>query len=181
MIRVNIQKSGYIAPEHIKKLNAAAVLCERVVNDPEFKEKICGFKWSVSYRVGFFRRKWVTESGVGFRMSEGLDAAGVYAEIEKGDELQKGAKDGEIDIIVNVDYPGKRGILGWTTPTIVNQYISGWFLEDAEIWEIVGNFIHEWMHKIGFDHEYRSTVLRPFTVPYAVGEIAEAIAKRLVG
>jgi hypothetical protein len=181
MIKLNVQKSGYIKPEHSAKIDLASVVAEQVLNDPEFKQSVLDFKWEVSYRVGFFRRKWVTESGTGFRMSEGLDAAGVWGKIEAGDELQKGAVDGEVDIIINVDYPGKRGILGWTMPSILNQHISGWFLEGAEVYEIVGNMIHEWMHKVGFDHEYRGNVLRPFTVPYAVGDIAERIAKRLVG
>ena len=33
--------------------------------------------------------------------------------------------------------------------------------------------MHEWLHKIGFEHSYYNNSDRPYTVPYAIGEIVE--------
>ena len=44
--------------------------------------------------------------------------------------------------------------------------------------EIAGNLAHEWMHKIGFDHDFNSTSRRPYSVPYAVGDLVESLAEQ---
>ena len=175
-VNVEIQNAK---PEHKAKLLKAAEIAGQVLSSQSFDELVLGFKYTYTYRVSFWRRIYKTETVDGFYQAEGKSNKEILDIIKIGDELKKGERDGEIDVIINVQYPGKRGVLGWTYPTIIQQYISGWFLDDASVPELVGNMIHEWLHKLGFDHDYRATALRPYSVPYAIGDIAEKIAKEI--
>ncbi len=47
--------------------------------------------------------------------------------------------------------------------------------------DMVGHWVHEYMHMIGFDHAFKSDPLRPFSIPYFVGDRAVAAAVRLGG
>lgn len=41
---------------------------------------------------------------------------------------------------------------------------------------LAGHWLHEYMHMLGFDHAPNDDALRPFSVPYFVGNAAEALA-----
>jgi len=177
-VKVNVEIQN-AKPEHKEKLIEAAKLAGEVLSSPSFNSAVLNFSYSYTYRVSFWRRIYKTEVVQGFYQANGMSNQDILNTINLGDELQNGNKDGEVDVIINVQYPGKRGVLGWTYPDVIQQYISGWFLDDATVPELVGNLVHEWLHKIGFDHDYRATSLRPYSVPYAIGDIAEKIAREL--
>jgi hypothetical protein len=46
-------------------------------------------------------------------------------------------------------------------------------------YQVAGNLTHEWLHKLGFDHDVASTPARPYSVPYAVGYILRDLASDL--
>ena len=46
-------------------------------------------------------------------------------------------------------------------------------------YEVADNMMHEWLHKIGFNHTVKPTPERPFSVPYAVGYIVKGIARQM--
>ena len=45
------------------------------------------------------------------------------------------------------------------------------FLDGATIGFIAGNIAHESMHKIGYEHDFDATAIRPYSVPYGIGDI----------
>ena len=42
--------------------------------------------------------------------------------------------------------------------------------------DVAANMAHEWVHKIGFGHDYYYTEDRPYSVPYAIGNIVAEVA-----
>ena len=63
----------------------------------------------------------------------------------------------------------KKGVLGYTYPSTVKQWIYKSFFIDATYKEVSQNLTHEWMHKIGFGHPSKKTSTRKYSVPYACG------------
>lgn len=45
--------------------------------------------------------------------------------------------------------------------------------------QIASNLTHEWLHKVGFAHDYSNTSRRPYSVPYGVGNIVEALVREM--
>lgn len=71
-------------------------------------------------------------------------------------------------------YDGRKGVYGYTypnSPTIyLNRYYRSQYDYNMKYWSIdaeVSNAVHEATHKMGFDHDYRSTSRRPYSVPYS--------------
>lgn len=70
-------------------------------------------------------------------------------------------------------YDGRKGVYGYTypnDPTIyLNRYYRTQWDYDNGYWSIdaeVSNAVHEATHKMGFEHDYRRTSRRPYSVPY---------------
>lgn len=52
-------------------------------------------------------------------------------------------------------------------------------IEDMTAAELAGHWLHEYMHIAGYDHAYKDDELRPFSVPYFVGDLATRWATEL--
>jgi hypothetical protein len=76
-------------------------------------------------------------------------------------------------------------VIGYTYPTIVTTYANKkYFLSNLESMSgnaaIFANIIHEYLHKVGFDHSFYNNATRRYTVPYAMGDIAEESYKHFL-
>lgn len=49
------------------------------------------------------------------------------------------------------------------------------FLDGAIAAFIADNLAHESMHKLGYEHDFEPTAIRPYSVPYGVGEIVNTL------
>lgn len=183
MIKVILNKhSGFTGTRYVKLLRCVDLL-EKTVNSPAFEERVKNFsyyKW-VTIRYGFLglKKRQVLERGDNFRWNDGLTKEEIFNDLMEGDEVLLPEKDFEIDLDMSYIVRSYNGVLGYTYPNIIGTYIYSWFFDSAEDWEIVGNMMHEYWHKKGFDHEFNFTALREFTVPYAIGYIAEKVAKEI--
>lgn len=59
---------------------------------------------------------------------------------------------------------------------IFNRRKFGWLGVEGTC----GTLMHESCHAAGFTHDYGRTAARPYSVPYALGEIAQSLAKKMV-
>lgn len=102
--------------------------------------------------------------------------AQVLAILLAGREELDPVLDHEWDMELSV-YTRKRSTVGSTSPGITTVYMNRRALrfEEAGWGEIAGNMAHEHCHKLGFDHDFESTPKRPFSVPYAIGDMVEKV------
>lgn len=146
-------------------LESKAVL-ERIVNSEEFKQRVLHFTYGGQET---------------FVQNNGLTNLQIYNLILMGAERLPSLTEPNhvMDLSVQLytsSYFG-RNVVGYTTPSTSTIYMNTYFYRWATPGETAANMIHEWMHKIGFDHDYNATARRPYSVPYAIGSLIEELAR----
>ncbi len=155
---VNIfQLKNFSQADH-DKLRGAAFLLSRIVNSEAFRQRILQFSVNGVER---------------FHMNQGLTNEQILERINAGRESYSQTDDHSIDLALTLYRKWWRpwSVVGYTNPGKPEIFLNRNYFNVFQLNQIAGNLMHEWCHKIGFEHEYRSTRLRPFSVPYAVGQI----------
>ena len=163
-LRVNVaRRIGFTAAESAK-LDKAIVILGQVMNSPEFKEQILNY----------------AEYQGGFANADGLTRQQIFDKIMAGAEQLSPTADNEMDLDMEIRNLGwfQRNVVGYTTEDTSVITSNRRFFSNYTPAEIAGNLAHEWMHKLGFDHDFKSTARRPYSVPYAVGDMVEALAEK---
>jgi hypothetical protein len=159
VLRVAATTEGF-SPADLTKLDRALMLVERVLNSEEFHRKVLGFEWRAQRR---------------FAENQGLTNEAILARIFDAEEHSRPGRNGTLDLklqLVRSRNPWSR-VPGWTRPGDDTIWLNSRFFRRSD-WtaaDVAGNLVHEWLHQLGFTHPYQATPDRPFTVPYAVGEI----------
>lgn len=166
MLKVVLGALKNFSPAEEAKLRAALKLLETTMNSPEFKARVLEFKY-----LGKFQ----------FAQNEGLTNAQVYDKLMAGAEQLSPSIDSEMDLSLELYTPPwwkrlRNNVVGYTNPGTAVIFMNRSFFSRFELWEIAANIAHEWTHKLGFDHDFNATARRPYSVPYAVGSIVNAIA-----
>ena len=161
-LRVVINSAKNFNDTQAAHLEASRDLLERIVNSEEFKQRVL----HVSY-----------QGQETFVQNNGLSNLQVYNKIlEAAEQLPSPTEANRvIDLSVQLytsSYFG-RNVVGYTSPDTPTIYMNTYFYNGATPGESASNMMHEWMHKLGFDHDYNSTARRPYSVPYAIGDIVD--------
>jgi hypothetical protein len=162
-MRVSLGKvTGYSAAERTK-LDGAMKLLGDVLNSREFRDAVLASKFDG--KPGF--------------ASDTRSPQEVYATIRAAKENYTSQADGEVDLNVNLESFSwfQRKVVGYTTPSSDTITTNRRFFSGFDQSEIAGHLAHEWLHKIGFDHDFNATARRPFSVPYELGELIEKLAQ----
>lgn len=167
-MRVNLASARGYSPAEAEKLRQATTLLSRVLGSEEFRQRV----------LDHSRR-----AGPGFADNDGLDNAQVYEKLMAASESFAAEPDGEVDLQVEIRDLGWRGrnVVGYTYPNVPTITQNRRFFANSSPAEIAGNLAHEWVHKLGFGHDFRSTAQRPDSVPYAIGNLVEELARKLEG
>ena len=185
-MRGKLVLSGVTEAER-KKAHEALAYGVEILGSQGFKDFVMNYSWSITYTTGmWWWKRTVTEKGDNFRwnwMDDGdpMTKEELYQTVMRAKELNLGeAADEEVDIFVEIDRGSNRGVIGYTNPGTKWQWVYSWFFKTYGVDEVAGNLIHEWLHKIGFDHEFKRSVLRDYTFVYAVGNwiVEQVKAKR---
>ena len=156
---INFKKSS-----DLKKAERIKFLIEDVANDPSFREKIVN--------ADFKDRGFVEENGNRIEMKNNQD---ILEKIVGGKEQ---FSDNEKDFIWGLRVVLYRSITGEvghrSRDTIFTKKRKFRKLDERYI---ASHWIHEYVHVIGFTHDFKKTEVRPFSVPYLVGSIALEILK----
>ncbi|MCO4754350.1 MAG: hypothetical protein KC478_07695 [Bacteriovoracaceae bacterium] len=113
-----------------------------------------------------------------FYKNKGMTNEQIYNHILNGMEDLSPAKDHEMDLELTLYY-SKTNTVGYTYPNTSEIWVNDRYFNKYSLGEVANNAIHEWLHKIGFEHSFYNNSDRPYTVPYAIGEIAEKIINSL--
>jgi hypothetical protein len=148
--------------EQENKVLDAVDLIKQVLASEAFKKKILNFTY---------------KGKKAFIDNNGLTNAQVYKKILEASEKLNPGKNNTMDITVET-YFTDANVIGYTMPSINKIYMNRKYFNNFTPVQISSNMVHEWLHKLGFGHDYESTPTRPYSVPYAVGYIVKALAAK---
>ncbi|MBN22981.1 MAG: hypothetical protein CL678_16975 [Bdellovibrionaceae bacterium] len=154
-------------PEDRDKIYAAAEVFETVINSEEFKEAILNFTYNG-------KKEFVDNNG--------MTNQEVYDTIMRGAEGYLNEPNHQADLDLQLYWARwwkKWRVVGYTYPNTSRIYMNKYYFNVFTPSDVAGNMAHEWMHKIGFDHDFNRTARRPYSVPYAVGDLISEIAQKM--
>lgn len=166
-LSVDVHMRNFTEADKVKVYKAVEIL-ETVMNSQEFKERI--------YNFTFKGQKT-------FHQNNGLSNKDIYAQLMTGEEVLMPNSVGIMNFDLSL-YRSKNPwskVKGYTKPDTMRIWMNKKYFRQSS-WtsiNVAGNMAHEWVHKMGFGHDYRHNADRPYTVPYAVGYIVGEIAKEM--
>lgn len=133
------------------KIRDAAELLERVLNSDELKSQVLAYE---------------------FKDDSGLTNEQIYVALM--------SRVVEFDLeLYKPPFWRRWSVVGYTNPGSPRIYLNRYYFNSFELADIAANLAHEWMHKLGFGHDYKPTARRPQSVPYAVGRMVGEIAAKV--
>lgn len=161
-VKVVINSATNFNSSQLAHLEESRALLERIVNSEEFKQRVLHFTFN---------------GQEAFHQNNGLTNLQIYNKImAAAEELPKVTPANQvIDLTVQL-YTSSwfgRNVVGYTSPDTSTIYMNTYSYNYATPAGTASNMLHEWLHKLGFDHDYYSNSSRPYSVPYAIGDIIE--------
>ena len=164
-LKVDVHMRNFLKKDKKKVRKAVKVLLD-VMNSKEFKQEVLNYTFKGKKQ---------------FNNNKGMTNQEIY------DHLMTGAEDliPEVDHTMNFDLTLYRSwnpfsqVRGYTNPNTKRIWIHKKFFRRRS-WtpvDTAANMAHEWVHKMGFTHDYKKTKYRSMSVPYAVGKIVWKVAK----
>jgi hypothetical protein len=166
-LEVNLRSTQYFSATDLTKLNKAFVVLTQVLNSAEFRDFVLNYNY---------------QSTGTFANSGGFDNEAIYNLVQDGKEAMLGIVDHTIDldlVLYNPPWYRRWGVVGYTYANTNKIWMNRNYFNRFEPSDVAANIAHEWMHKIGFDHDYKSTKRRPYSVPYAVGNFVSQFGAKL--
>ena len=125
---------------------------------------------------GIFKDQVLNHTYLGkkqFANNAGLTNLEIYNLIMSGREVLTPTADGILDVSITIYNTWLRGrnVIGYTYPNTPMQWISRRFFSVFDIKSISSNILHELLHKLNFDHDFKATARRPYSVPYGIGSM----------
>lgn len=166
-LKVSITTRNF-SQNDLVKLNKAIKILETVMNSDHLKNLILTFEHKG--QVQFFQ-------------NNGLTNFEILSLIMTGKEELNPIEDYTMnfDLTMYKSFNPWSKTKGYTKPDTLRIWINSRYYRKKS-WtaaDVAGNLAHEWLHKIGFTHEYYDSEDRPSSVPYAIGYLVRDIAKNV--
>ena len=161
-LTVNIEMVSFSETQEEKMLQAIERI-KIVINSSEFKQRVLAHTY---------------EGEKQFQANDGLSNEEIYEKIMLGAESLLPDVDREMDINVTMYY-SNNSTVGYTYPSSTRTWINSKFFNSYNYAQVAKNVVHEWTHKLGFDHDSSRTNRRQYSVPYGVGSIIEDLVNEL--
>jgi hypothetical protein len=102
--------------------------------------------------------------------NRGYTNAQIYKIILDGAEKLQPTKNNAMDAEVEL-YTASTNVVGYTYPSSKRIWVNTKYFDQYTPAGVAHNLMHEWMHKLGFEHSSSWNAARDYSVPYAVGDI----------
>jgi hypothetical protein len=149
-------------PQQASKVREALKLIRKVVRSPDFRDRVLGHSYKGERT---------------FHENNGLSNADIYRKILEGAESLIPEKNSRMNVELEL-YHEATNTIGYTYPNTVRIWINSRYFERYTPVQVADNLFHEWMHKLGFDHEVAYSKDRDYSVPYAIGYLVEELAQK---
>ena len=174
MLTVNLIEANGYTDNQLLKIKRTMAIIERVINSMAFKDAILNF---VRPSKGKKKRSFSFKKNLLFRFRKYSNKK-VYAKIMASKQAYGNVKNGTMDLYLTM-VPGGDGItIGYGYPKDKEIFTYSEYFDRATDASLANHIVHEWCHKIGFDHAFHpwQDKNRDFSVPYAVGNLIESLA-----
>ena len=175
MLKLNLIKTtGYDEPR-LLKLRGALAPVENILNSQQFKDAVLNFTTNGELTFSF-KKNW-------FKSFDTYTNEEVYKMIMQAHELHDNIMDGSVDLYLDLKEGSDGNVVGYGLPgdEIIHTYKEWFDNPDRKNQEIANHIIHEWCHKIGFEHAQQpwQDINRNNSVPYAIGNLVEGFYNNL--
>ena len=159
------------------RIDSALVLVRQVINHPAFRDAV------LAYGGGEPGRSFVDDEGRTLASSN----REVWETFTRAAEGYEPVPDGEMDLYLVGKHQFLRWPFAWPAYPVGHGYgdksrpiytYHTW-LRGNSVNDLAGHIVHEWSHKIGYDHEGDYTDNRPCSVPYALGRMVVHFSAQL--
>lgn len=145
------------------KMHEALKRLKVVINSVEFREAVIGHTYKEEQT---------------YVQNDGLSNEEIYEKIMLGAETLRPIENRVMDLEIELYYSRKK-VIGYTYPNVSKFWVNTRYFNTNSHSDVVGNVVHEWLHKLGFEHDFKRTARRPYSVPYAVGKIMRELVKKM--
>lgn len=147
-----------------KKVAKAVEMIKHIINTDEFHQLVINHQFNNEQK---------------FNENNGYSNEEIYQHILLGVEmvgnrLTNNAMDVELEL-----YEDSSKTIGYTFPHTARIWMNRKYFNQYSHAQVAGNLMHEWMHKLGFTHEFKWNKHREHSVPYAIGYLIEDLAVKL--
>jgi hypothetical protein len=154
MFKVKLASSTGFNEAQQKTMESSLKKFETVMNSDELKRKILEF---------------TSPAGSQFEDNLGLNNQQVFEKLYAGEEFYTAGVDYTADlhlVLVKKSKPlfQRYPAIGYGNPGQKEIYTYSRWFRSAKDYEYAGHITHEWSHKVGFDHSFRPTASRDFSV-----------------
>jgi hypothetical protein len=146
--------------EEKKKVEDALKVVKSIIQSKELRRSIASFTFQGTKQ---------------FAQNGGLTNMQIYSKIIEGAEVLNPEENWAMDLELEL-YRDRSSTVGYTYPDTMRVWVNRKYFDTFSSAEIAGNIFHEWMHKIGFEHDRKSTARRPYSVPYGLGYLIRDLA-----
>ena len=165
-VRVNILDTKNFSNKDQKKLDTVIATVESVLSSEAFHQRVLNYTYQGKKQ---------------FAWNDGKTNEEIYRELMQGNESSTPGANGVVDLSVDLWTPWYifSKALAYTTPSTKWIHLKKSYYRSGSISALADTMVHEWTHKLGFNHPYNATAERPYTVPYGVGGIVDDLASKL--
>ncbi len=146
------------------KMQEAIEIVKLVIGTEEFKNRILSHTYNGA-------RTFVDNGG--------YSNAQIYKIILDAAERLQPAKNNTMDVEAEL-YTASTNVVGYTYPSSRRIWVNTKYFDQYTPAGVAHNLMHEWMHKLGFDHSQSWNAARDYSVPYAVGDLVGEIGKKFL-
>lgn len=165
--KVSLNILSELSEKEFNKLEMATEHIALMIGSSQFKDFCMQFRYFETITSGYlWWKKTTIRQHHNFKHNKNLTNEQIYQMITEN----------VADIHLVIDRRKKRSVIGYTYPNTIKQWIYSWFLK-SDYKQVAGNLIHEWCHKLGFEHDFRYNNTRKYSVPYAVGYYVAGVSK----
>lgn len=146
-----------------EKIHKAVKLIKKVISSKEFRERVINYEYQGKRQ---------------FHDNGGLTNEQVYEVILAGaEQMGNTARNNIMDVELEL-YNQSTNTIGYTYPNTVRIWMNRKYFDRYTPINVADNLMHEWMHKLGFEHSTVWSESRDHSVPYAIGYLVEELAKQ---
>lgn len=146
------------------KIREAMEIVKLVIGTEEFKDRILNHRYNGA-------RTFVDNGG--------FTNAQIYKKILDGAERLQPARNNTMDAEIEL-YTAATNVVGYTYPSSRRIWVNTKYFDVYTPAGVAHNLMHEWMHKLGFDHSQTWNSARDYSVPYAIGNIVGDIGRKFL-